>query len=156
MNLLKNKNSNLGSSSNVTLSSDISSNSSISKSLKEKNTYNLNNYLNKIGYDLAIYLFIFTKNEYNISKEDLNILIEKYINKGQEEITKNYYNKIQENYNEMIKNDKYKDDIKKIFKNKLYSPYKKQLKYNLFLYKYKNYEKEKVNLWFINNCILRL
>jgi len=118
--------------------------------------YNLENYLNKIGYDIAIYLYIYTNIISKIEEKDLLKIVENHIENAEVEINDRFINKMEQYYIKIITNNEYKNDIiKNMFSNSLYRRYSEQLKYNLYLYKYKNYEKEQINLWFINNCKLQ-
>jgi len=126
------------------------------KENKENKEYNLENYLIKIGYDLALYLYIFTNYSIDIERKELKELITKIQDIGKKEINKSYIKKINNYYEEMIEDSNNKKEILNIFNNDMYKKYPEQLKYNLYLYKYQLYEKEQIKLWFINNCILKL
>ena len=140
--------------------------------------YELNNYLIKIGYDLAICLYLFT-NITNMSKiiSIKEIIRDKIIPSLLKEINDDYRQKIDENFNKML-NDNSNTYLKLIYspntKNNLtkinylrdifnnsYSNILEyeQLKYNLYKYdKLEEYDEKtkKTNiLWFLNNVILR-
>ena len=131
-----------------------------------KQKYNINNYFKKIGYDLALALYIFTDYSKLPTYEELKNIIYKILDDIYNNID-NYIDEINKYYNDImnlklnsISNTKQtymKQHILNIFKNSLYKDEPEQLKYNLYRYKYQEFNDkgEPIILWFINDVILR-
>ncbi len=128
--------------------------------------YALSDYLNKIGYDLAICQYVFTDISFIFSKEHFNEIIDIILRDAYNTIDKyidevdNYYSKIMnlESISKSnVKKQTKKEQVEKIFNDDLYKEEKEQLKYNLYKYKYKQFPSKPtaVLLWFINTVILR-
>jgi len=131
-----------------------------------KQKYTINNYLKKIGYDLALALYIFTDYSNQPTYEELKNIIYKILDDIYNNID-NYIDEINKYYDDImnlklnsISNTKQtymKQNILNIFKNSLYKDEPEQLKYNLYRYKYQEFNDkgEPIILWFINDVILR-
>ena len=137
----------------------------ILKDEKNKNSklkdfiYTFDDYCYKIGYDLALSLYIFTDISLKIKLEILSNIIKDIVKDGYRTINDDYMNKIEIYFDNMINEPKFKTDIERIFNNDLYrdNNEQKQLKYNLYMHKYKEFKENNktILLWFINNVILR-
>ncbi len=146
---------------------------------KDNNTYTSENYLKKIGYDLAICLYIFTKISIirnRITKEEIKRMIKNIILET-DEINDDYMKKINDYFNEILNNNTNKNfkfiyspntKINLIKRNYLREQFEKlnndkykyeQFKYNLYKYEeiegYDEKNKKPIYLWFINNVVLR-
>jgi hypothetical protein len=136
------------------------------KQIALQKKYALSDYLNKIGYDLAICQYVFTDISFIFSKEQFDKIINIILHDAYDIMDKyiidlnNYYSKImnlESISNSNIKKQTKKEQIEKIFNNDLYKEQKEQLKYNLYKYKYKQFPNKPtaVLLWFINTVVLR-